>query len=181
MTTAAVSSTFALLSALPAAGPHPTYRDQLMLFGQFVGVWDLDVLFFDEAGNIVFHGPGEWAFAWVLDGRALQDVLTYADVHDPMANAPGQRRTGTSLRQYHPQTNRWRIVWLGATSGILLFLEGGRVGDEIWLEGKEGDSALLRWMFTEIGDDQFHWQGLVSTDGGVSWWMEQEMYARRRR
>jgi hypothetical protein len=102
MTTAAVSSTFALLSALPAAGPHPTYRDQLMLFGQFVGVWDLDVMFFDEAGNVVFHGPGEWAFAWVLDGRALQDVLTYADVHDPMANAPGQRRTGTSLRQYHP-------------------------------------------------------------------------------
>lgn len=173
-------ATRAFLAALGANGPHPAYREPLMLFGQFVGVWDMDVRFFDAAGTVLFHEPGEWTFGWVLDGRALQDVLTYASVDAAGATIYGQRRTGSSLRHYHPETGTWRVVWLGATSGTLLFLEGGRVGDEIWLEGKEGDSDLLRWMFTDIGNDQFQWKGMISSDGGTSWRMEQEMRARRR-
>lgn len=174
------SREFDILSSLPATGPHPAYREQLMLFGRFVGVWDVDVAFFDEAGSTVFHGPGEWAFAWVLDGRVIQDVLTFADVRDPTSTAPGKRSIGTSLRHYHPETDQWRVVWIGASSGNLCFLEGGRVGEEIRLERTEEGSALLRWSFTDISDDQFHWTGHISTDGGATWRMEQEMYAKRR-
>jgi len=66
---------FPILETLRAEGPHPSHRDKLKVFGQFVGVWDLDVLFYDENGKIVYRQPGEWSFANILDGRAIQDVL----------------------------------------------------------------------------------------------------------
>jgi hypothetical protein len=63
-----------------------------MLFGQFVGVWNMQVEFFNDHGDCVYSQPGQWSFAWVLDGRAIQDVLTYP--------RPGEadRGIGTSLR-----------------------------------------------------------------------------------
>ena len=91
-------SVFPILETLRAEGPHPSYRDKLKLFGQFVGVWDLDVLFYDEDGKVVYRQPGEWSFAYVLDGRAIQDVLVYPNQEDGLQNSPGRRRIGTTLR-----------------------------------------------------------------------------------
>ena len=175
-----LNSTFSILPYLHAEGPHPDYQDKLALFGQFIGVWDMDIQFFDESGNSIFHEPGTWAFSWVLDGRVIQDVIVYADLQDVTKVAPGVRRTGTSLRHYNPANDSWRVVWMGATSGILLVLTPRIVGDEIWLEGREGETALIRWVFTEIDPNHFHWKGLISEDGGQSWRMEQDMLARRR-
>lgn len=177
-----MGSAFDTLSAYPATGPHPDYREKLMLFGQFEGVWDVDLKFFDEAGNTVFHGPGEWAFAWVLDGRVMQDVLTFSDLRDPSATAPGKRNIGTSLRHYDPKTDKWRVVWIGASSGNLCFLEArsDQAGNELLIERKEEGLSLLRWKFSEISGSAFHWTGRYSNDGGDSWILEQEMHAKRR-
>lgn len=177
-----ISSAFDILSSYPATGPHPDYREKLMLFGQFEGVWDMDIKFFDEAGNVVFHGPGEWAFAWVLDGRVMQDVLTFPDLRDPTATAPGKRNIGTSLRHYNPKTDTWRVVWIGASSSNLCFLRANasQVGDEILLERNDEGSSRLKWRFSDISDDEFHWTGHFSTDAGASWILEQEMRAKRR-
>lgn len=118
------SSSFHILSSLQADQPHPAHSAKLMLFGQFIGVWDMDIKFFDEAGETIFRGPGEWSFSWVLDGRVIQDVLTYADLGDATKNSPGERRTGTTLRYYDPRLDVWRVIWLGAASGTLIFLTG---------------------------------------------------------
>ena len=32
-----------LLADLPADGPHPDLHDHADLFGQFIGVWDMDI------------------------------------------------------------------------------------------------------------------------------------------
>jgi hypothetical protein len=171
---------FHILPSLRADGPHPDYADKLMLFGQFVGVWAMDIRFFDTAGNMTFNGPGEWKFSWILDGRAIQDVLTYAALRDDSKTAPGQRRIGTTLRYYDPKADLWRAVWLGATSGILIQLTGKPTTDGISLEGREDEHTLNHWTFTAITADRFHWRGLASTDDGASWQLEQEMFARRK-
>ena len=171
---------FDILTKLRADGPHPDFAQKLMLFGQFIGVWDMDIQFFDSAGNSIFHGPGEWKFSWILDGRAIQDVLTYADLQDATKTAPGDRRIGTTLRYYNPKTDVWRALWLGASSGIFLQLKGGASAEGILLEGREDDGAQVRWMFTEITPDSFHWRGITSTDNGASWYLEQEMFAHKR-
>lgn len=180
MLNTAASTPFHILSSLRANQPHPAYRDKLMLFGQFIGVWDMDIKFFDDNGDTIFHGPGEWSFSWVLDGRVIQDVLTYADLRDTAKDAPGERRTGTTLRYYDPRLDVWRVIWLGAASGTLILLTGSPVGDEIWIEGVEDNGTLNRWMFTAITADSFHWKGMASTDKGITWKPEQEMLAHRR-
>ncbi|MGH2348009.1 MAG: hypothetical protein ACRDFT_00925 [bacterium] len=151
-----------------------------MLFGQFVGTWNMDVRFFDDTGTRVYQKPGEWSFAWVLDGRAIQDVLIFPDL-DPPFSAGGERRIGTTLRLYDPEHDTWQVVWVGATSGLVVVLSGRQVGDEIWIEGREEDGTLYRWMFTDIGTDHFLWKGLVSAEGSDTWILRQEMAARRRK
>jgi hypothetical protein len=161
------------IAALRASGPLPALREKLMLFGQFVaGTWGMDIRFFNETGKEVFHGPGGWSFTWILDGRAVQDVLTYADTTDPTKTAADERRTGTTLRYYHAELDAWRMVWVGATSGTFLNLTARP-------EGIDMDGSFLRWSFTEIAPDSFRWTGQTSRDG-KTWRVEQEMLGRRR-
>lgn len=170
-----------ILTDLPAGGPHPEVSEQLMLFGQFVGVWDMDVRFYDNAGRTIFHGPGTWSFGWVLDGRVIQDVLTYAPIDEPALTAAGVRRIGTSLRYYHPHTRTWQVVWLGAVTGLIVVLHGGQVGDEIRLASEpEPDGTLNRWTFSTITTGSFLWTGYESNDGGDTWQLRQRMTANRR-
>src|SRR5665811_2425425 len=115
-----------LLDVLTSDGPHPSLGEGAIAFGQFVGYWDMDVRFYDQGGGISYQQPGSWSFAWVLDGRAVQDILIYPELHGEPSFEPGRRRVGTTLRHYDPEADRWRVAWLGATSGILVFLTGGR-------------------------------------------------------
>jgi len=171
---------FPILETLRAEGPHLSHRDKLKLFGQFVGVWDLDVLFYDENGKIVYRQPGEWSFAYILDGRAIQDVLVYPNQEDGLQNSRGRRRIGTTLHFYDSRQDIWQMIWLGAVSGTIVVRTGKQVGEEIWIEGLDSNRNLTRSIFTEIGPDRFQWKNVLSQDGGRTWRMEQEMLARRR-
>ncbi|WP_129843042.1 hypothetical protein [Streptomyces sp. RFCAC02] len=168
------------LADLPADAPHPDHTGLLSLFGQFVGTWDMDVRFHDEDGTLLSRRPGTWSFGWVLDGRAVQDVLTYPRTDGPGAGAPGVRGIGTSLRFPDPATGTWHVYWLGAVTGVTVVLHGGGDGRDILLESEpETDGTLNRWRFTDISADAFRWTGHASTDGGRTWWLNQEMLATR--
>ena len=65
--------TDSMLDALQARGPHPDEAPHLMLFGQFVGAWDVDVTNIAPDGTIQ-ELKGEWHFGWALEGRAIMDV-----------------------------------------------------------------------------------------------------------
>jgi hypothetical protein len=168
-----------MLSLLGARAPHPSRREGLMQFGQFVGTWDVQVRFFDPGGARVYDEPGVWSFGWVLDGLAVQDVLVYPSLQ-PRADGTRERRMGSTLRAYEPQTDTWRIFWVGASSGIVLDLRARAQGAELLIEGLDADGGRLRWMFTEVTPDSFQWKGFKSTDAGKSWYLEQEMLGRRR-
>jgi hypothetical protein len=167
---------FPIYSTLRANGPHPSLTEELKDFGQFVGQWAMDVTFFDEVGAVVYHEPGEWSFAWVLDGRAIQDVLTYPRV-DESGTVLG---IGTTLRYYDRRTRKWAVTWNGVVTGITVVLSGGRVGDELRLEGLDPDGKICRWVFTEITTDRFVWSGYESSDVGASWRLEQRMVGIRK-
>jgi len=175
-----MESAFHILPHLQAKGPHPAYQDKLALFGQFVGYWDMQIEFFDKSGDSLVRMPGRWIFSWVLDGRVIQDVFICADIRDPTRVAEGVRRIGTTLRHYDPAKDSWRAVYLGATSGDLFVFSVKPVKDEIWLEGRDGEAALIRWTFSDIGADHFCWRGTISEDGGQTWHLEQEMFGQRR-
>lgn len=172
-----VASRADLIELLAGAAPHPERGEELGLFGQFVGSWDMEVRFFDPTGASTAPARGVWTFGWVLDGRAIQDVLVMPGPDGVFT--PGRRRIGSTLRYFHRELGKWRIVFLGTTTGVFVTLEGGALGDEIRLEGLDMDGGPLSWRFSEIRPDYFHWKGWKSPDDGRTWWLEQEMHARR--
>lgn len=169
---------FPIYPDLRADGPHPELGDAHGDFGRFVGRWDVDVEFYDDGGVRVYNNRGEWAFAWVLDGRVIQDVLTYPRVGASSTEAG--RGIGTSLRSYDPATGRWQVIWLGAVTGVTVVLHGGPDGHDLRLMGTETDGTLNRWRFTDIDTNRFLWIGHESRDNGATWILRQRMTATRR-
>jgi hypothetical protein len=170
-----------MLAALGAEGPFPEHADALMLFGRFVGTWDLDIELYDLDGSVRAEGPGEWSFGWVLEGRAVQDVL----VRPPRAERTSAPRTdfweyGTTVRFYDPPSGTWRITWFAPARGGEVRLVAREEGDEIVLDGVEREPFAFRWVFSEITADSFLWRGSGSDDDGATWLVLQEMRARRR-
>jgi hypothetical protein len=168
---------FPILNGLRAGQPHAPWQEQLMLFGQFVGVWDMDVEYYDRAGGCTYQGSWEWSFAWILGGRAIQDVIVRADP----AGRSGPERVpgGTTVRYCNPDTGRWTVYYLGTAAGNTVLLHGGAVGDTIVLEGPDPDGTQNRWTFSDIRADSFTWTGVESADG-TAWWQNQRMQGTRR-
>jgi hypothetical protein len=157
---------------LSASDPLAEYADKLMLFGQFVGSWDMDGTWYDRSGGRR-KGKGEWHFAWILGGRGIQDVLFASGA------LPHQR--GTSLRCYDIAKDVWHVVWMQPASSEFVHLTGQKVGERIALEGVDfGQGPLRRWSFIDITPNSFTWLGEVLNEDGVTWFLEQEMRGVRR-
>jgi hypothetical protein len=170
--TSASNSRTAMISALRASGPHSNLAAQAQLFDRFVGSWDLDCVFYGADGKVT-RFSGQWIFGWVLDGHVLQDVLIES-------RGLERRALGSTIRFYDAKSEQWRVVWIPPSSGNVIALKGGALGDRIVLEGLDVDGARLRWSFNDIHADSFLWRGETSADGGRTWRVEQEMRLKRR-
>ena len=154
------------LDGLGASGPEPGLRDELMLFGQFVGDWKIVECRHLEKGEWVIR-TGEVHCNWILDGRAVQDVWMY---HDESGSL---RPTGTTIRFYDPERRLWRSVWITPKHRDVDLFLGKRVGDEIVLEmqeeSKRAGECEIRWVFSDITPTSFGWRAEESMDGGKTW------------
>ena len=162
---------YALIGVTPAAAD---LSEKMGLFGQFVGEWDFD--WSDGERQL----PGEWIFSWVLEGTAVQDVFICPSRRERFVNPQPDAEYGTTVRFYNPAKDAWDICHGG--SGFMHILEARQVGDLIIVENKTGagDGGLNRWVFSEITGNSFRWQNRTSGDGGATWEVHCELFARRR-
>jgi hypothetical protein len=86
---------------------------------------------------------------------------------------------GTTIRFYDPTIGAWRSTWIDPLNGRVRRFIGRFVNGEIVLDGLD-DDPRERWGFRDITPTTFHWRGESSLDGGKSWYLEDEMFARRR-
>jgi hypothetical protein len=100
-----------MLRLLGAEGPAPEMAEKMMLFGQFIGSWDLDLVAYPP-GEDGSRYAGEWHFGCVLDGHGIQDVLIAWPVAAPRGNSL-QGGKGSTLRVYDPGLDAWWICWMG--------------------------------------------------------------------
>lgn len=160
------------LSLLAAPGPFADDADRLMLYGQFVGAWDVDVTWYQADGGRR-QGKGEWHFAWILGGRGVLDVL--------FASGAPAYQYGTTLRCYDKAMDAWHIAWMQPAGGEFVDLVGWQDGERIMQYGSGQDPRRSeRWSFNEITPNSFLWLGEVSFDQGETWVLEQKMCATRR-
>lgn len=169
----------AVIRALAADGPDPDRVDALLDFGQFVGSWDVEVAFYDAKGDVTERRRAEWHFGWVLEGRAVQDVLTGPPAVERCVTGSPAREYGSSMRMYDRRRHLWHVSWFAPIGAVVVHLTGGRRGDELVLEGVEQDGTNCRWVFSEITSDTFVWSGYESKLSIDDKPLVQRMHARR--
>ncbi|MGA9793919.1 MAG: hypothetical protein WBQ17_00155 [Rhizomicrobium sp.] len=169
MTAYAMSS---MCAALGANGPAQDIPRDSDFYGWLVGAWELEVLDCEGEGMHRVNS-GEWHFAWVLEGRAIQDVLIAPKLSQRRSDIPLRgNRFGTGLRVYEAAADRWRAFWVNPMQGAIATLTVEKRGDEIVETGDD-----LRNVFTALGHDAFRCRVEKATRGG--WTKIAQIEARR--
>lgn len=153
-------------SALLSSTPAPDRADQLALYGWLVGSWSMDAVIHRDDGTR-FEGKGEIHAAYVLEGRAIQDVWILPGVF-----------YGTTLRIYDPGIDAWHILWNDPLRQVSTRQIGHADEAGISQEGASSDGIRLRWRFRDITADSFTWTGEKAGADG-QWRMQSEFRARR--
>ena len=176
------SETF--IDILHSDRPAPDRADKLGLYGFLIGSWETTVI--AHEGNGKTHtNQGEIHAGWVLEGRALQDVWMLPHRPKRRPDAPPHQLPvtgnwyGTTLRIYDPDIDAWHILWSNPAKIFFARQIDRARGADIVQEGRHESGALMRWSFTKIKPDSFHWLGEVSIDGGANWLLQVEVLARR--
>jgi hypothetical protein len=156
-----------LIDALHADGPAADRADKMGLYGWLIGRWEMDATVFLDDGS-KHTGKGEIHFDWVLEGRAIQDVWILPGVFH-----------GSTLRVYAPALDAWHILWSDPLRQLYRRQIGRARGKDIVQDGKDDDGNAVRWSFSEITPNSFRWRGERSLDGGATWQLQAEFFARR--
>ena len=173
------------LDALHSDGPAPDRAREMSLYAFLVGSWDTRIVAYDEAGTKQHESRGEIHADWVLEGRAIQDVWMIPTRAERKAGEPLPQLPvtgawyGTTLRVYDPKLGAWRIQWTDPATQFQASQIGRAEGSDIVQQGTLPSGAVLRWRFTEIQADSFHWLGEASSDGGKTFRLQVEVFARR--
>ena len=151
------------------------------LYGWLIGSWDMDVLHYRvDLGNV--RRRGEIHFGWVLEGRAVQDVWIMPPCREHHAGlTAADTMYGTTLRVWDPTLRAWRVTYMNPLTGQRDELIGRRVGNDLVQIGTHANGTPIRWNFTDITRDSFRWTGVALAQDGVTWTLEAEFHARRRR
>ena len=164
------------IKGLAAEGPDPELREKLMLFGQFIGDWDIVEARYPQPDGTEIKRQGEIHFRWILEGKAMQDVfMTYQE--NPRRLIP----VGTTVRFYDPKIDAWRSTWMSPIQGAMQTFIAQKVNQEIVLESKTKEGYPEKWIFSDITSQSFRWRSVETHDNGKTWQLTEEMQVRRSR
>jgi hypothetical protein len=85
---------------------------------------------------------------------------------------------GTTLRIYDPALDAWRILWSDPATNFFSQQLGRAQGADIVQRGPDPRGGSMRWVFSEIQPDAFHWTAERTVDDR-NWRREVEIRARR--
>jgi hypothetical protein len=161
------------IRGLGSDDPYPEFKDKLMLFGQFVGDWEIDARY-PKADGTEIKGKGEIHFQWILEGRAVQDVFMTRDERSREAIP-----AGTTLRYYDPKIDAWHCIWFSPKQNLVQSFVARKIDEEIVLKGQTKEGYPERWIFSEITPQSFRWRAIESRDNEMTWRLTEEMRVRR--
>lgn len=128
-------------------------------FGKLIGSWKIK---FNDNNNLRSL-KGEWHFARVLAGMAVQDVIILPDFE-----------FGTTIRVFNPSTRAYDVAY--CFTGKIIRLQAKKQDGKIVLTNLENNRK--KWIFAEIEDNYFHWQDVTVKDDG-QWHIDCDIFAER--
>lgn len=158
------------IESLLAPGPHSSLGEHAATYGRFIGSWSGEAFDHEPSGTLV--SAVRIHFAWVLQGRAVQDLW--------ITEGPSSERYryGTTLRVFDPARALWRVSWINPVTGARSELIGRRQGDDVVQVGAL-DHQPIRWTFREVTPESFLWQGHMLEADGSTWRLDTEFRVRR--
>ena len=90
-------------------------------------------------------------------------------------SAVGGRIEGLTLRLYDPQTHQWSLYWATSKSGTMGLPTIGKFKDgrgefyDTEPSGPNGESILVRFIWSKTDTDSPHFEQSFSEDGGKTW------------
>ncbi|MDH6235347.1 hypothetical protein [Cryobacterium sp. CG_9.6] len=143
----------------------PEYPERMKRFGRLVGSWA-------AKGSRLNEETGEWSertFVWqmafILDGRAVQDI----EIETNDAHPAGRETVATAIRVYDALAGAWRVSYFAPTLGEYCHLVATPYRLGIRQDGTRTDGKPIRWNFTSITANSYKWEGWVSSDEGATW------------
>ena len=132
---------------------------------------------YDQEGKAGPGFPCVWSGRYTFNGRMFQDDFV-------MYNLDGvEVFSGTTLRTWSPQLERWEMVFLGSNQAATWMpFHGLAVDDEIVISNSGEDQQgpfIGKIRFFEIGDHGFTWDLHRSHDQGATWVKSGEIVARK--
>jgi hypothetical protein len=162
------TATGQFVEALLAEGHH-----SLRNFRKLVGSWQVTGRRLDEATGEWMPREFEYLVAWVLEGRAIQDL-------EVIVQPDGTRRTvAIGLRVADPQAGIARVSFFAPDSNEFASMIASTWRGGVRQDGSRNDGRPIRWNFTEITETSYDWEGWVSDDEGHSWRLTEELHGTR--
>lgn len=133
--------------------------EEFDFFGRLIGNWKIKYI----ESNTKVALEGEWHFARVLDGMAIQDVIIIPNYE-----------TGITVRVYNPNKKAWDVTY--SFVGRVIRLEANKQDDKIVLTHIDNENR--KWVFAKIDDNYFRWLDVSRNDSG-EWQIDFEIIAER--
>jgi hypothetical protein len=181
MKTLVASETADFQTVLAAPGRSPEIPASADVYGWLIGSWELEVVHY--WADVSDRGiKGEAHFGWVLEGRAVQDVWITPPRSERTGDFDKTTNTyGTTLRVWDPALQAWRVTWINPVTSQRAELIGRWSGKDVVQLGARPDGTAIRWIFTDITPDSFHWIGETLEPDGKTWKLAGEYRAKRLR
>src|SRR5262245_4147606 len=144
-------------TALAASGRSPEIPEAMDLYGWLIASWEPDLVGYDDTGDVI-RTTAEAHFAWVLEGRAVQDVFINPRRSDRDPGSPKFANWfGTTIRIYDPSIQAWRVNWFNPHDGIRAEQIGRRRGN--WIVQKEHFPTARRYAGRSAISPKIHFAG----------------------
>ena len=139
------------------------YPNRMSRFGRLVGRWNVHSRRMDEATGNWHESDFVWVVAFILDGKAVQDVAL-------SPTGDGFETISTAVRVYDRDMGAWRVSYFEPERGEYAHLVAtAHKRDGIRQDGTRNDGLLIRWNFSKITDQSYRWESFVSEDEGTTW------------
>ncbi|MHA4811390.1 hypothetical protein ACX0G9_25035 [Flavitalea flava] len=176
----ASNTTHPFIDALVSPGPSLELGNFAQIYVPIIGSWNVVALDQNTDGTQQ-KSQGEWHIAWVLEGRAIQDIfICPCPDHRSPAISKINNRYGTTIRTFDHATRQWKIDWFNPVTGARNELIVRGYPDRIEQTGQDELGRLIRWSFSDVQPKSFYWSGEYSADNGRSWIKQSEFFATRK-
>ena len=152
---------------------------------QYAGGWAL-AWTVRGAGGQVESGTAQLLFSWeesrfrksgdrssVVLGRGDVLVLWFPEGKPPVAEC------GTMRCFHDPGDGVWRSSWISSARGCIYSMTEQRIDGDIVMEGSDLHGRPLRWVFSQLAPEAFHWRSLAAAQDGTEWHILEEFTAHR--